>query len=66
MPSTGLGPSGGRFYILHTKAQWSPTKILIKIRTSSLDSAILIFTFCSEPYWASVSVVCKIDTFKAH
>ena len=27
----------------------SPTKILIKIRTSSLDSAILIFTFCSEP-----------------
>ncbi len=26
---------------LNTKAQWSPTKILIKIRTSSLDSAIL-------------------------
>ncbi len=29
------------------EAQWSPTKILIKIHTSSLDSAILIFTFLS-------------------
>ncbi len=27
-----------------TQAQWSPTKILIKMRTSSIDSAILTFT----------------------
>ncbi len=34
----------------NTKTQWSPTKILIRIHSTSLDSAILIFTFCKIPY----------------
>ncbi len=49
---------------LITKAQWSPTKILIKVRTLSLDSAILIFTFCSGPLGLRNSVGCKIVAFR--